>query len=746
MAAQSKSARWVLWLVVIAVLALGFGSRIAEVAANGLASVSVQPDYQQVLVGLGGFVDVTIESVSDLYAVQLSMSYDPSVIRIRDADPVAAGVQIGAGDIFDGLSWHVEQNEVDSVAGTIAYVFTLDNPSAGDVTGSGTLAHITFATLQPGSSPVAFEELVLANSTGTSISHQLPGEDALVRVVYIAATATWTPSASEPSPTPTNLPCEDPSPTPTCSSPCDPEPSPEPSPVDPPRPEVYFDPGYQWFRPSHEGWVDIRISNVSDLYAAWVKLSYDGEVLEILDSDSGQPGVQIEHGDIFAGKAWYPVANEVNSGAGIITYGAKLSFTEQASTGGGSLARIHFYTLKPGVSPFEFIEVILADQNGVSMTTINLNGVVEVSLLEPVRTPTATPTPRYSPTPPCGGATPTPTPMVTRVPEPGPLLYVYPDGRSMVVGEEATFEIRVRDVAGLWGAEFHLTFDPSLITIQDEDTTKAGTQIDYGGFITPDSVAQNGVDTVAGRVDFAISQAPPSAPSNGDGIIARMRIVAQAEGATPLGLVGTVLADMSNKSIPHGTAGGFVAIHSRTVVGFVRAQGRVDHQGVQIVRVDDTLSPMELLATTGVDGFFVFASPVDAGEKLDFMAMMSGYLPRLAQITVPTDPVVDVGTVILLGGDAVGPQLTADRGVGCPGEPTVQIPGEPDWLVSILDLTFVGSYFGGSSSDADWSPTVDGCHPEWLEYRADLNQDLSVNIFDLVQVGNNFGESGPVLW
>jgi hypothetical protein len=316
----------------------------------------------------------------------------------------------------------------------------------------------------------------------------------------------------------------------------------------------------------------------------------------------------------------------------------------------------------------------------------------------------------------------------------------------MIEGEEATIEIRVQDVAGLYGIGFHLSYDPTLISVQDEDAVKAGVQIAYGGFLTPDSVAENSVDTAVGQVDFAISQAPPSVPNSGTGIIARMRIIAQAEGATPLSLFDTLLADVDNNPIAHGTAGGFVAISSRTVVGTVQAQGRVDHSGIQIVRTDGALSAMEQLAVTGQDGRFVFASPVEPGEKLEFMAMMQGYLPRMAEIVVPSDPVVDMGSVILLGGDPVGGQVTATRGAGCPGDPTVQIPGAPDWMVSILDLTFVGTYFDWVHTDQGWAPSPDDCHPEWIGYRADLNEDLSVNIFDLVQVGNNFGKSGPVAW
>jgi hypothetical protein len=72
------------------------------------------------------------------------------------------------------------------------------------------------------------------------------------------------------------------------------------------------------------------------------------------------------------------------------------------------------------------------------------------------------------------------------------------------------------------------------------------------------------------------------------------------------------------------------------------------------------------------------------------------------------------------------------------------VAGPPDGKVNILDLTFVGARFGKVSTDPDWGPDV--CNPDYLAYRADINEDDIVNIFDLVLVGNNFGAIAPSLW
>jgi hypothetical protein len=38
------------------------------------------------------------------------------------------------------------------------------------------------------------------------------------------------------------------------------------------------------------------------------------------------------------------------------------------------------------------------------------------------------------------------------------------------------------------------------------------------------------------------------------------------------------------------------------------------------------------------------------------------------------------------------------------------------------------------------------CRPDYITYRADINEDTFVNIFDLVLVGNNFGRIGLSPW
>ena len=671
----------------------------------------VWPEDQEKLVGHSGSLDLVLENVPDLYAVEMHLTYDPSIIAIQDAG-FAPGTQLGAGTIFAGRDWHEDLQQVDETAGTIDYVFALDSSNATGVSGSGSLAHIDFWTLQPGTCVISYTEIILAHKSGASIP--CTTSDGRVRVVSIRSTATSTPMGGVPA-TPTATP----SPTPTLEGGAT-------------RAQVYLDPSVRHLLPGAMGWVDIRIRDATHLYGAWVGLDYDPR-LEIVDADPSTPGIQLEAGDLFAGKQWYTLANEVDPVTGSIIYGAKMSFVESPDVSEGCLARIHVRGSELGIFPLSFNLVVLSDNTGTSIPAQDQGGYVQVALHLP--TPTDPP-----PTP--GGPTLTPTVTPSPTTEPGllPLLYVAPDSVSLAVGEEAALQIRVRDVINLYSVEFYVLYDPTVIEVLDEDPGVPGVQVGFGAFLSPHSVMQNSVDAVQGRINFAISQTEPTPGKNGEGAIAHFRIRALTEGATPLALFGTKLWDRTAAAIAHGSAGGVVAVNSRVVVGHAFLGGRLLHAGAQVQHEG------AVVGTTADDGGFAFACPVGVGSPLSVVIEHMGYLTACKTIAVPVDQTVDLGSVTLLGGDVAGPQVAATRAAGCPGEGTVAMPGLPDGRINIIDLTFVSSRFGTVAADPEWQPSPDGCHPEWISGRGDINGDGQCNIFDIVQVGNNFGASGPLVW
>jgi hypothetical protein len=546
-----------------------------------------------------------------------------------------------------------------------------------------------------------------------------------VRVLLMEPTSTATPTRTL-TPTSTATPCcpQDPSRTPTATPTASPAP-----PVLSVTPEVYIHPQTHSVLEGRSSAVEVRIRNAPMLYAAWVKLRYDPAVIEILDV--GSPG-PLEQGDLFAGKDWYPfVSPETQIIGDHITYGATLSFSEVPGPTGEALMRIHFVGRSLGVSPIVIEEVILTNQQGLSLPYTSQDSLVNVISIMP--TPgTVTPTP----------ATPTPSPTPTNTPTPAPvtLLYLDPEASSLALGEVRTVEVKVANVTNLHGIEFHIAYDPTVISILDENPGLPGVQVAYGSFLSPASVAQNMVDPVGGVIHLAYTQALSDPPQSGAGVVARFRVRGMGGGATSLAMHDTQLLDGALNTMAHYAVGGFAAVDSRVISGFVFLEGRSQHGGIQI------RDGATLLATTKSDGSFIFISPVPVGSTINLTARHMGYLDAQESLLMTAETMVSAGSTTLLGGDVASPRTTLTKAAGCAGDPTVDAPGAADGRINVIDMAFVAGRFGAAEGDLTWQPSPDGCHPEWFAHRADINGDKVVNILDLVRVSANYGLIGPTGW
>ncbi len=712
--------RWLIWsgLVLGLVLLALWGGPLAARGQGGQSCFAVYPSEQDVLVGRSGSFQVRVENIQDLHGVQLELTYDPAIIDVT--------ALVTATHVFEGMSgdgW----TTVDETTGTIAHVFTLDGSELQGFNGSGMILEVQFTALQHGMTAIEFAQAVLTDRQGLSISVGCPpsARNGSVRVLLLAPTSTATSTRTR-TPTSTVTPCcpQDPSWTPTATPTASPGP-----PVLSVTPEVYIHPQTHNVLEGRSSAVEVRIRNAPMLYAAWVTLRYDPAVIEILDA--GSPG-PLEQGDLFAGKDWYAfVPPETQVIGDHITYGATLSFSEVPGPTGEALVRIHFVGRSLGVSPIVIEEVILTNQQGISLPHTSQDGLVNVISIMPTPV-TATPTP----------ATPTPSPTPTNTPTPAPvtLLYLDPEASSLALGEVRTVEVKVANVTHLHGIEFHIAYDPTIIAIVDENPGLPGIQIGYGNFLSPVSVAQNVVDSVGGVIHMAYTQGASDPPQSGAGVVARFRVRGMGGGATSLAMHDTQLLDGALNTMAHSAVGGFAAVDSRVVSGFAFLEGRSQHGGIQIT------NGATLLATTKNDGSFVFISPVPVGSTIDLTARHPGYLHANKSLLMTAETMVSAGSTTLLGGDVAGPRTTLARAAECAGDLTVDAPGVADGRINVIDLAFVAGRFGAAEGDLTWQPSPDGCHPEWFAHRADINGDRVVNILDLVRVSANYGLSGPTDW
>ncbi|MEA5077457.1 MAG: cohesin domain-containing protein [Anaerolineaceae bacterium] len=112
-------------------------------------------------------VPVEIHNVEGLYALDLSIKFDPTILTVEDADASQAGVQVALGKFLDpGM---VLFNTVDNQKGTIHFVMTQANPSEPK-SGTGNLLVIYFKGLKEGKSDLGFANIQLSDRDGIQIT------------------------------------------------------------------------------------------------------------------------------------------------------------------------------------------------------------------------------------------------------------------------------------------------------------------------------------------------------------------------------------------------------------------------------------------------------------------------------------------------------------------------------------------------------------------------------------------------
>ena len=138
----------------VAVLLLSLGTLHA-------ATVSVEPSSNNVSVGQTFDVSVDVSGVTDLYALQFDLAYDPTIL---------SAINVSEGPFLPtGGSTIFVPGTIDNVAGAVtATADTLVGAIPG-VTGDGVLATFEFQAIATGSSPISLSGVTLLDSNFANI-------------------------------------------------------------------------------------------------------------------------------------------------------------------------------------------------------------------------------------------------------------------------------------------------------------------------------------------------------------------------------------------------------------------------------------------------------------------------------------------------------------------------------------------------------------------------------------------------
>lgn len=159
-------------LTVALFLAASGAGRVAAApfAPADPALVRCNPANPTGVVGQPFSFTIYVENVAGLYGAQAYLDFNPALVQVVDADPVATGVQIEVLQEFLPRNLILQHN-ADNAAGTISYAVTYlrsdpNEPAPPPVSGSGALARVTFFPSQPGTFAMPFSNTVLSDLDG----------------------------------------------------------------------------------------------------------------------------------------------------------------------------------------------------------------------------------------------------------------------------------------------------------------------------------------------------------------------------------------------------------------------------------------------------------------------------------------------------------------------------------------------------------------------------------------------------
>ena len=140
--------------LVIPILALSLVTLTVCMAMAQGTTVRVQPSKTSPKNGETFTMDITISNVQNLYAVDVSLTWNNAIIRITGASP-QLGVESHPGGVLH-QSVYIAENSMSQQSGTYHLLATSEGSAAG-FSGSGKIVTLTFLVVQAGHSQLTLE-------------------------------------------------------------------------------------------------------------------------------------------------------------------------------------------------------------------------------------------------------------------------------------------------------------------------------------------------------------------------------------------------------------------------------------------------------------------------------------------------------------------------------------------------------------------------------------------------------------
>ncbi|NIM95354.1 MAG: hypothetical protein GTO18_16790 [Anaerolineales bacterium] len=122
--------------------------------------------------------------------------------------------------------------------------------------------------------------------------------------------------------------------------------------------------------------MDINIEDVTGLYGVTFELTFDPDILNVVDADPGTPGIQIT-----AGTCPSPdlvVVNSADNTTGTINFDVSASAPSSPCDGTGTIAQVEFSGVGLGTSPVHFNAWLLVNQDAIEISVTAQDGSITV--------------------------------------------------------------------------------------------------------------------------------------------------------------------------------------------------------------------------------------------------------------------------------------------------------------------------------------------------------------------------------
>ncbi len=124
---------------------------------------------------------------------------------------------------------------------------------------------------------------------------------------------------------------------------------------------LWFNPPALALQPGMQGTIKFQVQNVQEMYGLEFQITFDPEVIKVIDSDPNQEGVQVKPADWL--QEGFVAVNHVDTDIGRIDFAATLLRPAQPASGSMVIASIPFATRKTGTSTLRIASAILSTRN-----------------------------------------------------------------------------------------------------------------------------------------------------------------------------------------------------------------------------------------------------------------------------------------------------------------------------------------------------------------------------------------------